>query len=277
MTKRFFPLFLSAALALPALADDFGIWSGVAVQKSLGHRFSVDASLGFRAQDKLRQATRWDMAVGADYDLTRWLSVGAGYTYIYGRKGEEAKTDFNKSGAFNGYNVDHGYWRSRHRATVDLTGKWRVGRFTLGIRERYQFTHYNAATTLRDRYRQEIPEDMAGGWSGDKFTYGGKTFGRHTLATDDKPAKDRHLLRSRFGIDYNIRHCPFTPYASFEFHNDLQEGLDLDKTRLTLGTEWKISKHHRLDLSYVMQNSHDSDDNDNGLLHALSVSYKFKF
>lgn len=78
-------------------------------------------------------------------------------------------------------------------------------------------------------------------------------------------------------MEYNIRHCAFTPYATFEFHNDLKESMDLDKSRLTVGTEWKITKQHRIDLAYIYQNSHDADDNDGGGLHAISVGYKFKF
>ena len=53
--------------------------------------------------------------------------------------------------------------------------------------------------------------------------------------------------------------------------------MNLDKSRLTVGTEWKITKQHRIDLAYIYQNSHDADDNDGGGLHAISVGYKFKF
>lgn len=65
--KPILPLLLAFLSALPAAADDFGLWTDVAVQKNFSKKFSVDAALGFRAQDRLRQATRCDLSVGAEY------------------------------------------------------------------------------------------------------------------------------------------------------------------------------------------------------------------
>ena len=264
-------------------ADDFGLWSGLAVQKDLGTKFSVDASLGFRSEDRLRQASRWDFSAGADYKPFKWLGIGASYTYIYAYKQQESKplyrADDDEDGTLQlrGYNVDHAYWRSRHRVSFDLNGKLRVGRhWSFSLRERYQYTHYVATSTLRDRYRSELPASMVDAWQGDKYEWDGHTFTKCTQAKDDKTAKDRHLLRSRIGAEYNIRHCPLTPYATFEFHNDLGDKLYLDKTRLMAGVEWKITKQHRMDFSYVFQHSNDEDDTRSNL-HALSVEYKFKF
>ena len=51
--------------------------------------------------------------------------------------------------------------------------------------------------------------------------------------------------------------------------------MDLEKTRLQVGTEWKITKMHRLDVAYIFENGSDGEHNDN--LHVISVGYKFKF
>lgn len=269
------------ALALHAADDDFGIWTSASVQKSISPTFSIDAGIGFRAEDCLQRVARWDVGAGVSYKPVKFLTLSTAYTYIYGQNAEEGKVDYKKKTddegnlIFNGYNVDHAYWRSRHRATFDIIGKIPMGRFTLSIRERYQYTHYDAATTTRDRYRSELPEAMAGAWTGDTYEYDGHTFTSFEQSDREKKAKDRHYLRSRFMIDYNIRHCPLTPYAAYEFHNNLSNSLKLKKSRLTAGVEWKVSKKHRLDFAYVFQNSHD-DDNE-GNLHALSVEYKFKF
>lgn len=282
--KRLSTALLAAALPLlPAYAegDDFGIWTSAGIQKSLSQKFSFDASIGFRAEDCLKRVARWDVGAGVSYKPLKYLSLSAGYTFIYGQNGEESKTDYKKktdedgNPIFNGYNVDHAYWRSRHRATFDVMGKLPLGRFTLSLRERYQYTHYNAATTTRDRYRSELPEAMADTWTGDAYRYGGHTFTSLEQVERNKKAKNRHYLRSRLTLDYNIRHCPLTPYAAYEFHNNLSDAMKLKKSRLTAGVEWKVSKQHRLDFAYVFQNSHD-DDNE-GNLHALSVEYKFKF
>ena len=274
---------LAAMAATPLLAsDDFGIWSGVSVQKDFSKAFSVDASLGFRAEDCLKQASRWDISIGADYKPVKWFSFGASYTYIYGRKSQEDKAVYDMSDDddavlnFRGFNVDHGYWRSRHRVSIDVTGRVSLGRLGFSLRERYQYTHYQSTSTLRDRYRTEIPSTMVDGWTGDIFEYSGHYFSKYKQVTDEKPSKDKHLLRSRLTASYNIRHSPLTPYASAEMHNDLNDAWRLDKVRIMAGTEWKISKQHRIDLAYVFQHSNDDDDV-RANLHALSVEYKFKF
>lgn len=271
-------LLLCALTALPALADDTGLWLGAEAQKSINKKFSVDAGLGFRAEDHVRQASRWDVSVGASYKPFSFLTIGAGYVFLRDYSPEEVKEDYKKSDPteFNGYNVDHAYWRSKHRAVLDLTGKVSAGRFTFSLRERYQYTHYMAATTTRDRYRDILsggmsPED----WTGNLYPYEGINFTSLESVSRDKSAKDRHYLRSRVQAEYNIRHCPWTPYASYEFSNNIGENFHLDKMRLTVGAEWKITKQHRLDVAYVYDNGADDDTNND--MHALSLGYKFKF
>ncbi len=280
--KRIVPLLLATCAALPAAAeDDFGIWTGVSVEKSITKKLSADVSLGFRAEDKLQRVARWDIGAGVGYKPLKWLSIGAGYTYIYGRNGQETKTDYkNKlddegNPIFNGYNVDHGFWRNRHRATFDVTGKLSAGRWTFALRERYQYTHYAATSTLRDRYRSEIPAAQLASYTGDVYEWDGHSFARFTQTDNDKKAKDRHTLRSRLTVEYNIRHYPLTPYVSAELYNNFSENMDLDKSRFMAGVEWKISKRHRLDFAYLFQNS--SDDDNDGNLHAINIEYKFKF
>lgn len=63
------PLLLGALVtaALPAAADDFGIWSEATLQKSLGKKFSIDGGIEFRAEDKVSQPVRWAASIGAGY------------------------------------------------------------------------------------------------------------------------------------------------------------------------------------------------------------------
>ena len=276
-------LLLAAALmAMPASAqDDFSLWTEMTVQKDLGKKFSVDAAFEFRAEDKVSQPARWAVSAGATYKPAKFLSVSAGYVFLHDYSFQEAEVDYKNDDngqpttEFNGYNVDHGYWRNKHRATFDVTGKLPLGRFTLSLRERYQFTHLLEANTLRDKYRKPVPEEMLPGWTGDRYEYAGQTFSKFEQADKVKSAKNRHYLRSRLGVEYNIRHCDWTPYVSYELSNNLAESLHLDKKRLTVGVEWKVTKQHRLDFAYVYENGADDDARSNN--HALSLSYKFKF
>lgn len=269
-------LLLFAMTAAPALADDFGVWTSAEVQKDISKQFSIDGGFGFRAEDKLRQASRWDFSLGLTYKPVKFLSMSAGYTFIHDYSPTEAEVNYNEENERNGYNVDHAFWRNKHRAVFSITGKVDCGRFTFSLRERYQYTHSVEDETLRDRYRTQLPESMdPSAYTGDRYEYNGQYFTRFTTEPQRKKAKDRHYLRSRVQVEYNIRHCPWTPYASYEFSNNLSDKLHLDKMRLTIGAEWKITKQHRLDLAYVYDNGHDDDTNSD--IHAISIGYKFKF
>lgn len=156
--------------------DDFGIWTGVEAEKKISNKFSVNAGVNFRTEQKLQSVGRWGATLGGDYKLIKGaagqpfsLKLGAGYSFLYARSPQEAEAKYNSSGIVNGYNVDHGFWRSKHRAFFDVSGKVGIGRFTLGVRERYQFTHHMGADYLRDRYRGLAP----GGFTGPVYDWGG--------------------------------------------------------------------------------------------------------
>lgn len=281
--KSLLCLGLLSAAPLTALAgDDFGLWTSFGAQKDFSKKFSVEAGLDFRAENKLRSVERWDFSLGATYKPFKFLSLGVGYDFIHQRNLQETKEDWEvdeddpSTVISNGLNVDHGYWRNKHRAVFDLTGKVSAGRFTFSLRERYQFTHYRSTTTLRDKYRDEIPANMIDAWTGEKHCMEGRVFSKlKGPDVKEKESKNKHYLRSRLQVEYNIKHSPLTLYASFELSNNLSEGFSLDKKRLSVGTEWKITKKHRLEVGYVFQTG--ADDDDEGDLHAISLGYKFKF
>lgn len=275
--KRFLTIAALALGALPVAADDFGLWTEAVVQKSFSKQFSVDGGIEYRTEDNMSHPTRWAFSLGTSYKPAKFLSLSAGYVFLRAYNGEECEADYKKSnGAFNGYNVDHAYWRNKHRAVFDVTGKVDVGRFTFSLRERYQYTHYMEATTTRDKYRDELEPAMVPGWTGDLYPCNGMYFTEFTQESDRvKKAKDKHYLRSRLQVEYNIRHCAWTPYAAYEVSNNLGESMHLDKKRLQVGAEWKITKQHRLDFAYLYENGADDDDRDNQ--HIISVGYKFKF
>lgn len=274
--KRYLVLIALAALGLQsALADDYGMWLDLAAQKSLTKQLSVSLEADLRGENKMQNLTRASIGFGLGYKPAKWLSLGAGYSFIGDYNLSESKTWIGKtSGKFKGYKVDDAYWRNKHRATVDVTGSLPIGRFTLSLRERYQYTHFVGHTIDRTEYSGEIKN--LEGFVGDKYEYNGKYFSSCETTRDEKAAKDKHYLRSRIGLEYNIRHCNWTPYATYEFSNDLSNSLHLDKQRLTVGTEWKVSKQHRLDFAYVFTHGVDDDDSANNL-HVLSIGYKFKF
>lgn len=307
MRFRKFTLLLSSAFlaATPQLraGDDFGLWTEVSVEKSLCKHLSADFGYDFRTEQNLDAISRNGVSLGLGYKPFKTvkfggkknvfsLKFGTGYAFLRDRnpqenKGIKAKENYNDEGKRNGWNVDsvidHGYWRNKHRAWFDVQAKLTLGRFSLSVRERYQYTHYKAAACNRDTYRQRyrdlfIPAQEPW-YVGNRYEYNGENYKKYEEVyiseTDGKEAKDRHYLRSRFALDYNIPRCPVDPFVTVEFSNNLSEGMDLEKTRYTVGADWKITKQHTLSFAYLYDDGQDDDSNGN--LHVLKIGYKFEF
>ena len=271
--KSFLLLAVAAAMVRPAFAqsDDFGIWSSLGAEKKITKAFSAEAAFDFRSGDNLEQATRWSGSLGLNYKVLPFLKVGAGYVYIHDYSGEETKVNLTPKGKVNGFNVDHGDWLDKHRVYFDLTGSMKLGRLKLSLRERYQFTHTGAYDVNRSRFRDEVQD----GYTGDSYEWMGQNFYDCTVGPDHKSSKDKHYLRTRVKAEYNIHHSPFNPFVSYELSNDLSDGLDLDKTRLVVGTEWKITKQHVVSLGYLFQQQ--TDGKHEGKHHVLDIGYRFAF
>lgn len=303
MRFRKFALLLSSAFlaATPQLraGDDFGLWTEVSVEKSLCKHLSADFGYDFRTEQNLDAISRNGVSLGLGYKPFKTVKFGGkknafsvkfgtGYAFLRDRnpqedKGIKAKENYTQKGKRNGWNVDsvidHGYWRNKHRAWFDVQAKLTLGRFSLSVRERYQFTCYNAVICNRDTYRQRYRDLAPPGFIGDTYVYNGEKYTEYEQVyikeTDSKEAKDRHYLRSRFALDYNIPRCPVDPFVTVEFSNNLSEGMNLEKTRYTVGADWKITKQHTLSFAYLYDDGQDDDSNGN--LHVLEIGYKFEF
>lgn len=81
------------------------------------------------------------------------------------------------------------------------------------------------------------------------------------------------MLRSRLEAEYNIRKSRFTPFASYELYNSLSSGFSRDKSRWTVGTDYKFNKRHSLSLFYRYIDTQDDDDPST---HIIGIGYKFK-
>ncbi len=268
------PILALLALLFPfsmSAGDDFGIWTSVGAEKKLNKKFSLEAGMDFRAEQKLGSIARWAPSLGVEYKPFKFLRFSAGYTYIYDRSPQEDKVNYNSEGKQKGYNIDHGYWRSKHRGYVNVIAKFNVGRFSFSLRERYQLTHSMSATCKRDRLRDKAP----GGYSGEVYEYNGVAYMAPERGIDKKSSKNAHYLRSRLQVEYDIRNLPIAPFVAYELSNNLEEAMKLDKTRLTVGADWKINKKHSLSLGYIWQDGADDDGNNN--IHVIDIGYKFKF
>ena len=255
--------------------DKFGLWTEAGFDKAISKKVSFGMDLGFRANDNVGEASRFDLGAGFTYKPVRGLKFGLGYVLIDQHNPREVKAHFNSSGNWNGFNVEHDFWRLKNRFYFDATGKLDIGRFSFSLRERYQATVYNAKHVDRDKYRGIVTEDYDGEKIYGEYDGTGRWYALDENDDDYKEAKTKQHLRSRLGVEWNIRHCNVDPFATFEVSNNLTEGFSLDKKRLTAGVDWKLNKQHTITAAYVYTSG--DDDDDEGNLHALSISYKFKF
>jgi len=150
---------------------------------------------------------------------------------------------FLKTGAaYNLINYNHikKGWEVRHRYYFYATGSFEVKRITFSLRERYQST---------------------------------KRVGVIETATRANP---KLLLRSRFKVDYNIRKSRFTPYASIELFNTLNNPQQnkMEQWRSMAGTEYKLNKRNLLDFYYRYTHTTDSEERS---IHQIGIAYSFKF
>lgn len=239
-------LLLLAMAALPAKAgDDFGMSYAVAAQKKLSKQASVEVEGELRTRNSTRTVDRWSLEASGSYKIARWLKVEAGYQWLLDNNREKITT--NPGGAPNNWRPS--YWASRHRLQLALTGSLQAGDVTLSVRERWQFTRRPSHTTTR--------YDFDNLWWEPTTVRG----------------KSSNVLRSRVQIEYNIPHCHLTPEVSVELFNDMR----LDKTRVQLGGDYKITRNHIVGLFYRYQNVNNRNGDNEPNMHMLGLTYKFKF
>lgn len=231
-------LLAAASGATPAVAQE--LWTSAQFKTSFGSHWGAAAEVEYRTHNGLNSSERVTFGASGEYKH-QYFKIDAGYKYLHSQTLEET----TRKG-----NIIPPYWIGRHRAYASLTGKLKLGRFELSLRERYQFTH---------RLGKWVP----------KFASNG------IVQKDDEwvAPKDRHMLRSRLAGEYNIRKSRFTPFASVEVYDNLCAGFEIDKIRYTAGSEYKINRHNRVELFYrFVQGVSDGTDN----AHVIGVGYTFK-
>ena len=268
--KRYLPLLLLLLHTTLKAQDteNYGaIWTEVGVTKVLPYNLSLDADVGFRTLDWFNHANRFDASLGLNYKLGKYFKFGLSYTFIERHYMEETKENYgNNSGVFNGYNIDAAHWAPRHRISFEVTADKRFWKtLRISLRERYQYTHQTTRNVDRVRYRDPI-------FDADNNLTG---YDEIENVVKEKAAWDRHLLRSRLKFAIDKKGWRWEPFASVETHNNMGDGWHLDKIRAAAGTEFSVTKLHKISAAYVFTHENDDDGNEN--IHAISVGYRFKF
>ena len=239
-TRIIFTLLVAAVAACPSLRAQ-GLWTSAEMKVKVAGGLNAFVEGEYRTLDGLSGTERWAGTAGLDYKVWPFLKLTGGYTYIH----QHTEREITKKG-----NIIPSYWQPKHRAFLAVTGSYKWKRLTFSLRERYQYTY---------RTEQYVP----------KFDDDGVT------PKDDEwvEAKGKHILRSRFELEYNIKNSRFTPFASYELYNSLTDGFAVDKSRYTAGTDYRFNKRHSVNLFYRYINRTDDDE---AAGHIIGIGYKFK-
>lgn len=280
-------LLLAAATA--TAQSDFGVWTSIEGSTKLNKSLELSLEGEYRTQDMSSMTERIATGISLSYKNKNFLPFlkadvgysvmsmhGLGETAIKYNTDDEGNFEVDDDGNLipKHMNVDAPYWYTRHRVTASLTGSFKWGRFKFSLRERYQFTHRMRSYCDRTRwyydpFHKMFPEDVPEYYLDDD-----PESDDYSYMTDEKKAKSDHKLRSRLAVSYDIKKCPFEPFAEVEVYNELDNAFAYDKIRYTIGTEYKINKEHKLSLYYRYQDYADVDEVSG---HVLGVGYAFEF
>ncbi|MBC8618557.1 MULTISPECIES: DUF2490 domain-containing protein [Parabacteroides] len=216
--------FTASLLTIHTLSaqDDLGSSLSADITKRIIPGLNLSLEEDFRLRDNLSEVDRFSTTLELSYKPWKFLKLGGAYNLI-------------------NYNHETKGWEVRHRYYFFATGSYRINRFTVSLRERFQST-----------YRVGVKETS-------------------------KRANPKLYLRSRLEVEYDIRNCKFEPFASVELYNTLNDpqGNKMNKLKYTAGSKYKLNKRNSLQLYYRYVNFKD-DDEGNGK-HMIGLGYSYKF
>lgn len=261
--------------------SDFGVWTSIEGTTKLNKQLELSIEGEYRTQDNSTMTERASGAVNLSYknkNFLPFLKADVGYTFMYMQYPAETAIKYQEDD--NGVltdvpkhkNVDAAYWTARHRATASLTGSVKWGRFKFSLRERYQYTYRMPAECERERWYYD-PYHLKTG-NPEYYLDTDPNSKEYSYMTDTKKAKSDHKLRSRLQVSYDIKKCPFEPFAEVEVYNELDNAFAFNKVRYTVGTEYKINKKNKLKLYYRYQDYAEIDEVSG---HVLGIGYAFDF
>ena len=191
--------FTASLLTIHTLSaqDDLGSSLSADITKRVIPGLNLSLEEDFRLRDNLSEVDRFSTTLELSYKPWKFLKLGGAYNLI-------------------NYNHETKGWEVRHRYYFFATGSYRINRFTVSLRERFQST-----------YRVGVKETS-------------------------KRANPKLYLRSRLEVEYDIRNCKFEPFASVELYNTLNDpqGNKMNKLKYTSGSKYKLNKRNSWQLYY---------------------------
>lgn len=271
MIKKLLLLSALSFVLLPVVAQrdydsDFGTWLELDAKKKLGvSPFSLGVNGGLRMDDNSSSVNRLSVGLDASYKMSKYLKFTLGYTFLDNYKKDKWKDGTDDNVWDKRKRVTDDNWRNSHRFYFDISPDIKVARLLrISLRERYQYTFTPVDRYTRSSYYyREVNDDLV--------LMEGRT--KHEEMSDAREHK--HVLRSRLKFEIDKKGLDWSPFVSIEAHNNLRSKMHMRKLRTALGTEYKIDRHHSLGAAYILTRENEEGDKD--LLHAINLSYSYKF
>lgn len=220
MRKKLLTLTCAIAMLSTAPAYAQSDWGGsynLEFSKKIGKKLTLSFEEEYRTRNNFRSTERFMTTIGADYKLNRFLKIGADYTLI--------NIDTQDNQFYD--------WEVRHRWSAFITASHKIGRFKISLREKFQQT-----------YRMGVPScETDSTYNTDEARW------EYEQKERSNPKK---MLRSRLQVSYDIKKSKFEPYAAIELSHLIDDPINtgLARVRYTVGTDYKLSKHSKLNLFY---------------------------
>lgn len=265
---------LLVGAAAQARGDDFGLWTEINVAKSLPHDLELSFEGEYRMEDYLRKTDRIGGTLSLGYKATKFMKFKVGYALLCGYNSEERKdkytNDVQDPFFYEGYNITEAYWSLRHRFKADVTFDKKFFKcLKVSLRERYQYTYRPEQEVPRLKYRGINNQTPSGDY---EFI---PSPGSPESDPDVKHEKRTHMLRSRLEFQYDRKKCNWKPFVSFEVYNNLGQQMKTDEYKVMCGTDYKISKQHKVSMSYLYNTDMEAHPYESR--HVLIVGYSFDF
>jgi hypothetical protein len=225
MFKRKVYLFFLIGAFFPCMAfaqavNDAGLWVTINLEKKINKRLELFLTQEYRRNENLTRTNLFYTDIGIAVKPMGFMKVSLSYRSIQKYEKEEI------------YNF-------RHRITLDVVLKKKVGKFTFSARERLQ-------TQVREVYSSEtgkLPE-----W----------------------------YFRQKVEVKYDLDK-PIKPYAGVEFRYQLHDPRNMElnhswnRVRYTMGLDYKINEKNSCSLYYLIQNGFNVATPQNSFI--IGVSY----
>lgn len=163
--------------------DDFQYWSKYELSKTLGPEYEIFYNPEIRFRDDASDFFYHEHRIGLRFKQLD--NLGVGLHYLFGRT-EPAK----------------GPWENENRAELDLTPKWKCGKYNLSVRGRGELRHIEGSSGNPLEWRFRLKPQIA--WNGELFGYPVKPYIADDFFYDaEKSAWNQNRVYFGVGIPMN--------------------------------------------------------------------------